>query len=157
MGETSKPKRKKLWITLGVVAILLLVIGSIVYLVNRPVAAPPAPAGPYVTIWDGGFCNGAGNCGYSPTGKNLTAGTMLTWTNSGRQAHTVTECTSSDPKTACPDGAGANGTTSRAFDSNAQSSVASNQQYQVTFNLEKGTYYYYCTLHTWMHGSVVVQ
>lgn len=159
--DSTKPSsrsRKKLWIIVGVAAVVLIIVSSVAYLSNRPGAAPPAPNGPNVTVWDTGFCSNSGNCGYSPTVKNVTAGTTLTWTNTGNQAHTVTECASTDSSNACPSGAGSNNLASRGFDSNTQTSsgFAKNQQYQYTFTLSPGTYYYYCTLHYWMHGTIVI-
>jgi len=159
--DSAKPStrsRKKLWIIIGAVAVVLIVIASVAYVANRPGTAPQPPNGPNVTVWDTGYCSNSGNCGYSPTTKNVTAGTTLTWTNTGNQAHTVTECTSTDSSTACPSGEGANTLTSRSFDSNTQSpsGFTKNQQYQYTINLSPGTYNYYCTLHLWMHGTIVV-
>lgn len=155
----AKPARrsKRLWIAIGVVVIVLVVIASVAYLANRPARAPAAPLGPNVTVWDTGFCSNTGNCGYTPASKNTTVGGPITWTNTGGQAHTVTECIGSDSSTACPNGSGANTSTSRAFDSNTQySSGFKSQQYTFAFNLSPGIYYYYCTLHPWMHGTVMV-
>ncbi len=160
MTETARLKRKTTWIIIGIGASIILIVGSVAYLTNRPVPPPVPPSGPNVSIWDSGlFCSNAANCGYSPTSKNAQSGTTITWTKTGRQAHTVTECTVSDSNLACPNGAAANTSNSRAFDSNAQSSPSlnNNQQYPFTLNLSQGTYYYYCTLHAWMHGTLVVQ
>lgn len=156
--KASSRSRKKLWILIGVVAIVVIVVASIAYAANRAGTAPPPPPGPNVTVWDTGFCSNSGNCGYSPTSKNVTAGTSLTWTNTGGQAHTVTECVSTDSSNACPNGSGSNTSSSRTFDSNSQSpsGFRKNEQYQFTFNLSPGTYYYYCTLHAWMHGTIVI-
>ncbi|HEV2120834.1 MAG TPA: plastocyanin/azurin family copper-binding protein [Candidatus Bathyarchaeia archaeon] len=159
--DSTKPSsrsRKKLWIIIGALAVVLIVVASVVYVANRAGAAPLPPNGPNVTVWDTGFCSNSGNCGYSPTIKNVTSGISLTWTNTGNQAHTVTECISTDSSVACPSGAGANSSGSRGFDSNTQTSsgFAKNQQYQYAINLSPGAYYYYCTLHAWMHGTIVV-
>ena len=129
---------------------------SLLYYEQSDYTASP-PTGPNVTIWDGGVsCSNNSNCGYSPTNKTVTGGTTITWTNTGGKPHTVTECTTSDSSSACPNGAGANTSTSRAFDSNSQTTIQPNQQYQYTFNLPIGTYYYYCTLHPWMHGAIAI-
>src|SRR5213593_2749812 len=88
--DSAKPStrsRKKLWIIIGAVAVVLVVIASVAYVANRPGTAPQPPNGPNVTVWDTGYCSNSGNCGYSPTTKNVTAGTTLTWTNTGNQAH----------------------------------------------------------------------
>lgn len=160
MSAASQPTRrnKRIWIIVAVVAIIVVVVGSVAYAANRPGTAPSPPTGPNVTIWDTGFCGSSSNCGYSPTSKDITQGTNITWTNTGGQPHTVTECTTSDSATACPNGVGSNTSTSRAFDSNTQFSggFRNNQQVTFGFNFGTGTYYYYCSLHPWMHGTIVV-
>ena len=159
MVTSEKPplRSKKLWIIAAIVVIVIAIIASLAYLTNSAGTAPPPPAGPNVTIWDTGFCSNTGNCGYSPTSKDIAMETGLAWANTGGRAHTVTECTSSDSSTACPNGAGANTSNARAFDSNAQysSGFGKGQTFSFTFT-NTGTYYYYCTLHPWMHGAVVV-
>ena len=91
--------------------------------------------------------------------KNVTRGTALAWTNTGDQPHTVTECVASDDAYACPNGAGSNTSNAREFDSNTQYSdgFERDQTFSFTFNLEAGTYYYYCTIHPFMHGAIVVE
>jgi plastocyanin len=105
-----------------------------------------------VTIWDTGFCSNTGNCGYSAQTKTATTGTNITWTNTGGQPHTTTECTPSDNANACPDGAGSNTSAARAFDS---PTLGKNSQYSYTFHA-LGTFHYYCTIHPWMHGTIIV-
>jgi plastocyanin len=152
-----KPSRKKLWAIIGIAAVVIVIVASVFYIMNRPITQPAPPTGPNVTIWDGGVsCSNNGNCGYSPTNKTVTGGTTITWTNTGGKPHTVTECTTSDSASACPSGAGANTSASRAFDSNSQATIQPSQQYQYTFNLPIGTYYYYCTLHPWMRGAIAI-
>ncbi len=159
MTTTEKPKKrgKKLWIIIGIVVIVVAIVGSLVYVANRPGTAPTPPTGPNVTIWDTGFCSNSGNCGYSANSKNVTLGTSITWTNTGGKTHTVTECTSADSATACQNGAGANASNSRAFDSNTQypSGFGNGQQFTYAFT-SSGTYYYYCSIHPWMHGTIIV-
>jgi len=155
--DKPRLRRKKLLIVVAIVIVVVAVIGSLAYVAYRPGSPPLAPSGPNVTIWDTGFCSNSGNCGYSPTAKNTTIGTSITWTNTGGQAHTVTECTTADTSTACPNGSGANTSGARAFDSNTQYSSGFRRDEKFTFALSNtGTYYYYCTLHPWMHGTVVV-
>jgi plastocyanin len=152
--QSSVPPRRKrkIWIVLAAVIVIVIVIAGVFYAANRSTAAPTPPSGPNVTIWDTGFCSNTGNCGYSPVAKNVTSGTGLTWTNTGGQPHTASECTTSDTSNACPDGAGSNTSMSRAFDS---SSLGKGQVFTYNFNT-LGTFYYYCTLHAWMHGTIVV-
>ena len=147
------PRRKrKIWIVLAAVIVIVIVIAGVIYAANRSTAAPIPPSGPNVTIWDTGFCSNTGNCGYSPVAKNVTSGTGLTWTNTGGQPHTASECITSDTSNGCPNGAGSNTSTSRAFDSG---SLGKGQVFTYNFNTP-GTFYYYCTLHAWMHGTIVV-
>jgi plastocyanin len=157
-NEKPHQSRKKIWMILGAVIIVVVAVSSFIYLMNMAGSAPSPPAGPNVTIWDTGFCSNSGNCGYSPASKNATLGTAITWTNTGGQPHTVTECTTSDGAAACSNGAGTNNSASRAFDSNTQysSGFRKDQQFTFTFNTSTGTFYYYCTLHLWMHGTIVV-
>ncbi|HZY94499.1 MAG TPA: plastocyanin/azurin family copper-binding protein [Candidatus Bathyarchaeia archaeon] len=157
-SKASSHRRKKLWIIIGIVAVVIVVVAGIAYAANRAGTPPPPPMGPNVTVWDTGFCSNGGNCAYSPTTKNVTTGTSLTWTNTGSQPHTVTECVSTDSSDACPNGSGANTSSSRAFDSNSQSpsGFRKNARYQFNFILSPGTYYYYCTLHPWMHGTIMI-
>jgi plastocyanin len=147
------PRRKgKIWIVLAALVIIVVVIAGVFYATNRSAAAPAPPSGPNVTIWDTGFCSNSGNCGYSPASKNVTSGTGLTWTNTGGQPHTASECTTSDTANACPNGSGSNPSGSRAFDSG---SLGKGQLFTYNFNA-RGTFYYFCTLHPWMHGTIVV-
>ena len=145
-------RRRKMLMILAVVVVVVIVFAGVFYVANRSTAAPAPPSGPNVTIWDTGFCSNTGNCGYSPIAKNVTSGTGLTWTNTGGQPHTASECTSFDSSNACPNGAGSNTSGSRAFDSG---SLGKGQLFTYAFNAP-GTFYYFCTLHPWMHGTIVV-
>jgi plastocyanin len=152
--QSSVPPRRrgKIWIALAAAIIIVIVIAGVFYAANHSTPAPAPPSGPNVTIWDTGFCSNTGNCGYSPVAKNVTSGTRLTWTNTGGQPHTASACTTSDTSNSCPNGAGSNTSTSRAFDSG---SLGKGQLFTYNFNTA-GTFYYYCTLHAWMHGTIVV-
>ena len=151
-NPSKSGSKRKIWIVVAAVVVIVVVVAGAFFLSNRSIVVPPPPSGPNVTIWDSGFCSNSGNCGYSPGTKNVTSGTGLTWTNTGGQPHTATECTQSDTTNACPNGAGSKTSSSRAFDS---STLGKGQVYTFTFTTT-GTFYYYCTLHAWMHGVVVV-
>ncbi len=74
--ETTKPKRKKLWIiTLGIAAVVIAVVATFLVVMNQAVGPPAPPNGPNVAIWNGSFCGNSGNCGYSPTVKTVLNGT----------------------------------------------------------------------------------
>jgi len=70
---------------------------------------------------------------YSPTIIQITSGTTVTWTNDDTVVHTVTDL---------------NGT----FDSHL---ILPNTHWQYTF-FNEGKYDYFCTLHPWMKGLVIV-
>ena len=70
---------------------------------------------------------------YSPTIIQITTGTTVTWTNDDTVVHTVTDL---------------NGT----FDSHL---ILPNTHWQHTF-FNEGKYDYFCTLHPWMKGLVIV-
>ncbi len=88
------------------------------------VPPPSAPPGD-VTIFDNG---------YTPATKTVTAGTTVTWSNTGALPHTVT------------DRAG-------LFDS---SFVMARETFQRTFDTP-GTFAYFCTIHPEMVGTISVQ
>ncbi len=71
---------------------------------------------------------------FDPVSFTVKAGTTVTWVNKDGAAHTVT---SSD---------------SKLFDSG---NVDAGGTYKFTFT-QPGTYQYYCTLHPWMKGTMIV-
>ena len=73
------------------------------------------------------------NFAFAPATVSVTAGTTVTWTNRDQIAHTV---------------------------SDTQNGIASpvlnqSQTYSHTFT-KPGTYHYICTIHPFMHGTVIV-
>ena len=150
---TVSGSRRKLWILLAIAIIIVGVVGAVVgigFFMNQSSGPPPPPNGPNVTIWNGLGCSNSGNCGYSPTRKSVTVGTTLTWTNDGNP-HTVTTCDSSHFNNAgCP---AQNAPGLDAFDSGT---LEKGSTFSHTFTTA-GTFYYYCTLHPWMQGEIVVQ
>ncbi|MHB8603097.1 MAG: cupredoxin domain-containing protein [Nitrosotalea sp.] len=70
---------------------------------------------------------------YSPTVARVPAGTTVTWTNNDSIVHTVTDVNGS-------------------FDSGL---IQPDATWQYTFNT-KGTINYFCTIHPWMKGEVIV-
>jgi plastocyanin len=71
--------------------------------------------------------------GYAPATRTIAAGTWVTWSNAGQDAHTVTAV----------DG---------AFDSG---DLDPSQGFSWYFD-QPGTFEYVCTLHPWMTGKIVV-
>ena len=75
---------------------------------------------------------------YVPFKVTIDAGSVVMWENVGKQVHTITSGTILEP----------NG----SFNSGL---VAPNNSYSLEFT-DEGIYPYYCMMHPWMNGSVVV-
>jgi plastocyanin len=71
---------------------------------------------------------------YQPLRIQIEEGTEVTWTNNDSMVHTVTDVENN-------------------FDSNL---IDAGESWSYTFNAE-GTYNYYCTMHPWMRGAVLVE
>ncbi len=84
-------------------------------------------------------CEATNEC-YSPSKVTIDAGSEVVWTNEDSASHTVTSGTPKDG----PDG---------NFDSNL---FLSGQTFSHKFE-EEGTFPYFCLVHPWMGGSVIVQ
>ena len=74
------------------------------------------------------------NEAFSPAMLTVSAGTTVTWTNNDAIVHTVTSDTG-------------------LFDSGQMSQGS---HFSHTFS-DKGTFQYHCTIHTTMHGTIIVQ
>jgi amicyanin len=74
--------------------------------------------------------------GYTPGTIMVPPGTTVTWTNTGEQPHTVTSLS----------------TSTEEFDSGIMNH---GQTYSHTFQ-QAGTYDYFCTVHPFMRGKVIV-
>lgn len=84
-------------------------------------------------------CVSAKNC-YNPDAVTVAPGTTVTWTNADSVSHTVTSGNPSDNQS---------GT---IFDS---SLIRPASTYSFTFK-NPGTYNYFCRVHPWMTGEVIV-
>ena len=84
-------------------------------------------------------CSQANNC-FDQDVINVATGTTVEWKNNDKVSHTVTSGSPSDNQT---------GT---IFDS---SLIASGKDFSFTFN-NPGTYNYFCQVHPWMTGQVIV-
>ena len=83
-------------------------------------------------------CEETNEC-YLPADITINAGETVEWVNIDTAAHTVTSGSPSEGP-------------SHVFDS---SLVLGNESYSFTFE-EAGTYDYYCMIHPWMAGNVIV-
>ena len=87
---------------------------------------------------------------YSPPVLNINSGDTVTWLNSDNEIHTITSGKGVDrvefsqgKMTGTPDG---------YFDSGSF-----NPGHSWSFTFDKvGTFYYFCTIHPWMNGAIVV-
>jgi len=109
---------------------------------SKSATATPMPSMPMPTMSAAGGTPSApvtmnavdiSNFAFAPATVSVTAGTTVTWTNRDQIAHTV---------------------------SDTQNGIASpvlnqNQTYSHTFT-KPGTYHYFCTIHPFMHGTVIV-
>jgi plastocyanin len=86
-----------------------------------------------VTIPDGAWSTRS-TAPYQPLRIQIQAGTEVKWTNEDSAVHTVTDV-------------------DNAFDSNL---ISAGESWSHTFG-EEGAYNYYCTVHPWMRGAVLVQ
>jgi len=89
-------------------------------------------------------CVSTNNC-FTPNPLSVTPGTTVTWTNNDLMAHTVTSGKVSDSNSGS------------LFDSGLISGTTktADHTFQFTF-ANAGTYDYYCTIHPWMTGQVIV-
>ncbi len=85
-------------------------------------------------------CVATNNCFY-PNPLSVTPGTTVTWKNTGDASHYVTSGQPSD------------NTTGTVFDSGNLIKIGGT--YQFTF-ANAGTFNYFCTVHPWMTGQVIV-
>ena len=97
------------------------------------------------TVEESGFSQSCVETGcYTPSVLTIKSGTVVTMTNTdGTGIHTFTSGTVDDFEPN-PDG---------MFDSQV---LLSGDAYERKFS-QKGTYDYYCMLHTWMTGQIIVE
>jgi len=85
-------------------------------------------------------CEDSASC-FLPFSKSITTGTTVTWKNFDTAAHTFTSGTAADP-----------GTVGDLFDS---SLIFAGQSFSHQFN-SPGTFDYFCLVHPWMVGQIIV-
>jgi plastocyanin len=132
-SAAPKKKGKGMWIAIAAVVIIIVVVAGLYfagYLSGQTVN---------VSIVDDGKCTPTGDtaCSFSPTSYTAT-GRTVTWKNNGGVDHTVNFFANS---TATPPSNSGN--------------IAAGTTFSPTFSAA-GTYYYYCSIHGWMKGTVVV-
>jgi plastocyanin/sugar lactone lactonase YvrE len=87
----------------------------------------------------GQACVAANNC-FDPANAQVAVGETVTWTNADTASHTVTSGKPSD------------NTTGTIFDSGL---IKSGGTFSFKFT-DAGTFYYYCQVHPWMIGQIIV-
>jgi len=109
---------------------------------TKGTAATPMPSMPMPTMHTAGGTPVArpalnavniANLAFGPATLTVTAGTTVTWTNMDQIAHTVSD----------------------TQDGISSPVLNQNQSYSFTFT-KPGTYHYICTIHPFMHGTVIV-
>jgi len=150
--ETAKPKSRT--VLYVIILVVLVVVGAGVYILFQPKGQQAA--GTTINIYDNGAsCGTASQCGFNTsTNHNVTIAihTSVAWVNKGQAPHSATSC-DSDHNSAlgCPNGVNSGPT---AWDTGIMNAGAGAST-PVTFDTA-GTYYYYCTVHTFMHGEIIV-
>src|SRR5438132_12221150 len=150
--EQAKPKSAS--ILYIIILVVLVVVGAGVYILFQPKCTPPA--GTTINIYDNGAsCINETQCGFNTsTNHNVTIAihTSVAWVNKGLAPHSATSCDSAhNSAQGCPNGVNSGPT---AWDTGIMNAGAGAST-PVTFDTA-GTYYYYCTVHTFMHGEIIV-
>ena len=135
-AEAPKPKSST-WRLIAIVVVILIVVAVAAYILT---IKPAATAN--VIIQDDSACGlNDSKCLYNPASFNATVnGSAVIWRNDGGVNHTVT--TNSTLNTGLP-----------TFDSGIISHNGGTYPYSFT---KAGTYNYYCTIHSWMKGTIKV-
>jgi len=135
--SATPTKKRGRGMMLGIAAIVIIVIIAVsaYYFYGMP-QAPAAT----INIEDSANCTpiGLAACRFNPNSASIASGKAVKWQNTGSQTHSVTFFSNS---TATPP--------------SGQASIDAAQSYSATFSTA-GTFYYYCTYHNWMKGTVVV-
>lgn len=106
-------------------------------------AASAGEVSPITVIMPAGSAAATGGGGYEPDPVTVSPGSNIIWDNQDNALHTAT---SGDPQTAVLDG---------IFDTGY---VMANQQSDpIPMPTEPGEYTYFCTLHPFLTGTVIVQ
>ena len=152
----AKPRNKNL-ILVGIVIIVLIVVGAGVYAYIN--TGSNTPQGTKFTMWDvGNVCSTSTQCGFKdPSGNansSITSGTVVYWANTGKASHSATSCDSTGVASGGTIGYPVpNASNLPGFDTGVVAGGSNTKS--ITFNTA-GTYYYFCTVHAFMHGKIVV-
>jgi plastocyanin len=110
---------------------------------NTTGASGGGGGGPVTVVMPAGSSAATSGAGYQPDPVTVSPGATIIWDNQDNALHTAT---SGNPETATPDG---------KFDSGY---VAAGQQSKpIPMPTEPGEYKYFCTLHPFLVGTIIVQ
>ena len=110
---------------------------------NATSPAAGGAGGQTTVVMPAGSMNPDAGIGYDPDPVTVSAGSSIIWDNQDNALHTAT---SGNPETAAPDG---------QFDSGMVGAMTQSQP--TTMPSEPGEYTYFCTLHPYLTGTVVVE
>jgi plastocyanin len=102
-----------------------------------------AQVGQTTVVMPAGSLDPNSGIGYDPDPVTVSPGAVIVWDNQDNALHTAT---SGDPATAVPDG---------LFDTGMVGAMTQSQP--VTMPTEPGEYAYFCTLHPYLAGTVIVE
>ncbi|MCK9595968.1 plastocyanin/azurin family copper-binding protein [Candidatus Pacearchaeota archaeon] len=119
---------KKMWIAIGIVAILLIVGGTYFFL-NKP--APGLPP----TTEEGTYNIEISGFSFNPKELIIKTGETVIWTNQDLVSHTITSDSGNEL---------------------ASEKFSRGETYSHTFNTA-GTYTYHCAPHPGMEGTIIVE
>ena len=157
-AQAPAPKKSNSLKLVAIVIVVLIVVGIAAY---ELFGTGGGPKGTQVTMFENTslVCTQVQppNCGFKDAnGSNsttITAGSSVYWTNNGGLPHTATSCDSTNAAAysyTCPQSNGSLHT----FDTGSVANGASSSSITLS---TAGTYYYFCRIHSWMHGSIIVK
>jgi cytochrome c oxidase subunit 2 len=111
--------------------------------VTNATTASGGEGSPVTVVMPAGSAAATGGGGYEPDPVTVSAGSSIIWDNQDNALHTAT---SGDPQTAVLDD---------IFDTGYI--MANQQSNPILMPTESGEYTYFCTLHPFLTGTVIVQ
>ncbi len=117
---------------IAIVAVLIIIIGSIYYFRNNYNSINPPENGQQPTVSQGSNQISIKGFAFSPVELNVNAGDTVTWTNNDSASHDISGSGFKSPL------------------------MSKGQSYSFTFS-ESGTYDYFCGIHPSMKGKVIVK
>jgi plastocyanin len=135
--DTPKPKSRTMTLV-AIVIVILIVVGVAAYYLTQNTSTTTVN----VHIQDDAACGlNDSSCLFSPASFNATVnGSAVVWKNDGTINHTVAT----------------NSTLNGSLPTFTSSNIGHGNTYSFAFTTA-GTYHYYCTIHSWMKGTIVAK